>query len=894
MKRIFLLTSLAGALLSSHAEIGNVAPNGTAYTTASLWAPGNWNISKLNDTDRGGVFHLDVAPDAGAAYSLDLGKAYSISQIKIYPRQDGCCPERLRQIRVSIHNADAQGNLGAEVWGTDLFTDGSNAGSGPGMVVLVNPPSAQTGRWVQIKSLANPVPDYSLQMTELEVFAEIPPSDVNRALNTAATANRMLYGNFTAAQLTDGNRFNVIHGTNTQEAGFAYFINLGTTINLNKIVIWARQDACCPERLSNYEVSVHKDNAGQIGDVVWKADLHTDGTNPGSDPGSKDELTAALNPTGQFKGQWIRIQSLDNPVPDYALQIGEVEAFGTVEGTASLQITKQPADTAVGVGQTASFSVTAGAPGGDPAKITYQWQKEGVDIVGATNATYTTPPLLIADDGKKFRAVVSYPGLPNQTSDAATVRLNLAFQTKAYSNRPLWAPGGWNISKLVNGDRNDVFHGDTDIAPGMAYQVDLGSSVKMQEIVIYPRQDGCCPERLQNFRVSIHKDDNGKIGASVWSADLFTDGSNAGSGPGTKVSIKSDLNAAGKFEGQWIQILSLEDPEPNYAMQMSELEVYGTYSNGNPVLQITGQPADYGTVPGRTAKFNVVAKVVNGDPSKVAYQWQKNGVNIAGANASNLITAPLAESDTGAKFSTIVSYPGAASVVSSNAVVSFDNNYAKGQPAFSNRPLWGPGKWDISTIVDGNRGNLVHGDVNPGAGFAYTINLGADVNIDEIDIYPRQDGCCPERLANFRVSVHKDNAGQIGDPVWSADLFTDGTNAGSGPGTVVNIKKDANPTGTFHGQWVKIMALDDPVPDYFLQIAEVEVIGKATLPVAGPAIVLKRQGSNLTLSWTGNGFVLESTDALPSSLWQAVTGVVNNSIAVSTATGRKFYRLRQP
>ena len=123
------------------------------------------------------------------------------------------------------------------------------------------------------------------------------------------------------------------------------------------------------------------------------------------------------------------------------------------------------------------------------------------------------------------------PFLASVTSAEATVRLNLAFESKAYSNRPLWAPGGWNISKLVNGDRQDVFHGDTDIPPGMAYQVDLGASVTLQEIVIYPRQDGCCPERLSNIRVSVHKDNTGQIGDPVWSADLFTDGSNAGSGP---------------------------------------------------------------------------------------------------------------------------------------------------------------------------------------------------------------------------------------------------------------------------------------------------------------------------------------------------------------------------
>ena len=880
------------AVAVSHANVINVAHNAKAYTNRPLYVMANWDISMILDGDRDTVVYSDTAPDPGFAYSIDLGKGYPVSEIRIYPRHDNNSPERLKQIRVSVNNDDGSGKIGAEVWGTDLFTDGSNAGSAPGAVVVVALPGPQNGRWVQIKSLANPVPDYSLQMAEVEVYAEAPAVEANRALNAPASANRLLYAGQSINALVDGNRANVVHGTNSQEAGFAYFINLGVTNRLDHIVVWARQDFLLAERLSNYRVSVHKDNAGQIGDLVWKADLHTDGSNPGSGRGSNDVLTATLDPTGDFKGQWISIASLDNPVPDYALQIAEVEVYGITEGTALL-ISKQPETTSAGVGQTATFSLIAVAAGGDSALITYQWQKEGVNIPDATNAIYTTPPVLLEDAGKKFRCVVSYPGLPSVTSDEATVRLNLAFETKAYSNRPLWAPGGWNISMLVDGNRGNAFHGDTDIQPGMAYQADLGATVTVQEMVIYPRQDGCCPERLANIRVSVHKDNNGQIGDPVWSADLFTDGSNAGSGAGVKVSITAALDPAGKFEGQWVQILSLEDPEPNYAMQMTELEVYGAYLGGNPVLQILQQPADYGTVPGRTARFNITAKVVNGDPGKITYQWQRNGSNIPGATGTNYTTAPLTDADVGSKYRCVVSYPGTADAISSEATVSFDYNYAKGEPAFTNRPLWTPGGWDISMIVDGNRANVVHGDTAIAPGFAYSIDLGTEIDVEKIDIYPRQDGCCPERLSNIRVSVHKDNNGQIGDQVWSTDLFTDGSNAGSGPGVVVEITKAADPSGTFRGQWVRILALDDPVLDYFLQMAEVEVYGRAV--ETSPALTLARAGNQLTLNWPpgATGFILESADSLPAGAWNTVTGVVNNTVTVTIGGGTRFYRLRK-
>src|ERR1051326_7028379 len=160
MKNVFRLLLLVLACargLTAVAEVVNVAENGTPANSSPLWAPGKWDIHMLIDGNTSSVFHLDTGPDADANYTLDLGKDYVIQEIRIYPRQDGCCPERLKQIHVSV-NKDNAGSLGAEVWGKDLFTDGSNAGSTAGGVVKVPLPSPATGRWVQVKALASPVP----------------------------------------------------------------------------------------------------------------------------------------------------------------------------------------------------------------------------------------------------------------------------------------------------------------------------------------------------------------------------------------------------------------------------------------------------------------------------------------------------------------------------------------------------------------------------------------------------------------------------------------------------------------------------------------------------------------------------------------------------------------
>src|SRR5262245_53840259 len=66
-------------------------------------------------------------------------------------------------------------------------------------------------------------------------------------------------------------------------------------------------------------------------------------------------------------------------------------------------ITQQPANQAADVGATATFTVGAS---GTPTP-TYQWQKGGAAISGATSESYTTPALTAADNGQTFAVVVT-------------------------------------------------------------------------------------------------------------------------------------------------------------------------------------------------------------------------------------------------------------------------------------------------------------------------------------------------------------------------------------------------------------------------------------------------------------------------------------------------------
>src|SRR2546429_5696 len=83
------------------------------------------------------------------------------------------------------------------------------------------------------------------------------------------------------------------------------------------------------------------------------------------------------------------------------------------------RIVVPPASQTVTSGQTASFSVTATGA----APLSYQWNKNGAAISGATSATYTTPPTTSSDNGAQFVVVVSNVA-GNVTSNAATLTVN--------------------------------------------------------------------------------------------------------------------------------------------------------------------------------------------------------------------------------------------------------------------------------------------------------------------------------------------------------------------------------------------------------------------------------------------------------------------------------------
>lgn len=84
-------------------------------------------------------------------------------------------------------------------------------------------------------------------------------------------------------------------------------------------------------------------------------------------------------------------------------------------------IVTQPQDVVVGTGQTGTFTIVV--TGSEP--LLYQWRRNGSDIPGATNPTYTTPVVAIGDDGTRFSVRVSNAA-GSVTSENGTLRVFIA------------------------------------------------------------------------------------------------------------------------------------------------------------------------------------------------------------------------------------------------------------------------------------------------------------------------------------------------------------------------------------------------------------------------------------------------------------------------------------
>jgi len=265
-------------------------------------------------------------------------------------------------------------------------------------------------------------------------------------------------------------------------------------------------------------------------------------------------------------------------------------------------ISTPPTSISVVAGQAASFSVVA--TGSDP--LAYQWQRNGVNVAGASSASYTTPATTAGDDGASYTVTVSNPG-GSVTSAAAVLTVTSA---------PV-APG--------------------IVTPPAPATVNAGQTATFSVVA-----SGSAPLAYQWLR-------NGAAVVGATAASYTTPATVAGD-DGSRYSVRVSNGTA---------------PDATSA------EALLTVSTGPVYPAIVTPPSSVTVTAGQTASFSVVA--TGSEP--LSYQWLYNGAPISGATSAAYTTPAMAAADSGARYTVRVANA-AGSVTSVPASLTVGAAYA--------------------------------------------------------------------------------------------------------------------------------------------------------------------------------------------------------------------------
>ena len=315
-------------------------------------------------------------------------------------------------------------------------------------------------------------------------------------------------------------------------------------------------------------------------------------------------------------------------------------------------ITLQPADQTVSVGQTATFTVSAtGTP-----PLSYQWQLNGVDIAGATASSHTTPPAQLANNGFQYRCVVS------NTFGTATSTIAILGVSEApppapnIVANPQFEPGttGWSFYT----DGAATF---TSVAPGYLSEKAARIAVTTPGTNVQLYQSNLRLEPNTDYVLSFAAYSNTGHDLSVsllkQTSPFPNYGlSNAVFNLGTGWQVFTRQFRTGGFtspvtDGRlrfWFAPYDAAGDEYHIDAVLLRKALAG------PPPVIVTQPQPQTVTIGQTAVFSVVAT----GTLPIAYQWQKDGVNITGATAASYTTPPTTAGDNGALFRCIVSNSG--------------------------------------------------------------------------------------------------------------------------------------------------------------------------------------------------------------------------------------------
>lgn len=330
-------------------------------------------------------------------------------------------------------------------------------------------------------------------------------------------------------------------------------------------------------------------------------------------------------------------------------------------------ILTQPASLTVNTGSQASFSVKASGT----APLTYQWQKGGVDLPGATTSSYLIPSAIWSDAGD-YNVVVTNPaGSLSSGTAVLTVKTVPVILTQP-AGTSVNAGDSATLSVAVGGPGPFTYQwrkGGVNLAgaTGSTYVIPTVTSA----------QEGNYDVVVTNTYGSVTS--NAAAVVLNTGVTILTQPAGATVNPGVSKSLSVLVSGTPPITYQWRKdgvnlsggTQATYTINPTQALSAGSYDVvvanpYGTATsfpallNVNTGVTITGQPVPLTVNPGTLVTFAVTAT----GTEPLTYQWKKAGASIAGATAATYTINPVQAGDAGSYSVSVTNVVGAVSSTS--------------------------------------------------------------------------------------------------------------------------------------------------------------------------------------------------------------------------------------
>ncbi|HVS83954.1 MAG TPA: immunoglobulin domain-containing protein [Pyrinomonadaceae bacterium] len=344
----------------------------------------------------------------------------------------------------------------------------------------------------------------------------------------------------------------------------------------------------------------------------------------------------------------------------YYLSIGSAAVFRIQYSPALPGITTQPSSQTVTAGQPATFSVTA--TGSTP--LSYQWQRNQVNISGATSSSYTITSTTLSDNGAKFRCVVSN-AFGNATSNEATLTVTAPPSITAQPSDQT-VMQGQPVTFIVSAS------GSTPLSyQWQRNQVNIsGANASSYAIASATLSDNGAKFRCVVSNAFGNATSNEATLTVTAPPSITTQPSDQTVPQGQPVTFIVSASGSTPLSYQWQrnQVNISGANSPSYTLSTTTLadngakfrcvvtNAFGSATSNEATLtvnappSITTQPSDQTVMQGQPVTFMVSAS----GSTPLSYQWQRNQVNISGASSPSYAIAYATLSDNGAKFRCVV------------------------------------------------------------------------------------------------------------------------------------------------------------------------------------------------------------------------------------------------